>query len=448
MGLVGASALLLILMLANVIGPFRFTAIDPSQMRNAVGFWIPVDGERPYPPEIARRTEAWRRLVDDDIVIESDRLRDLLNAGVSAVILPDARRLTPDQADAIDRYMMEGGGIVVCGSIGVRGDEDEWLGYAVMRALLRVGSIVPLPREQSDVLAANRRGPLSARLRPGHRLSLVSEPGVPAISAEESELLWAGAADAAAVHAGASRRVRLGRGRLAWVGPGPEVVLGSNSEDVRALERALRNAMAWVRKRPILELRPWPGDNRYAMEIWKRNAGAEAPSTRTERLSFEHAIDGALASATISGVFLFVELPVSGPGDRWAEDLRLRLMGQGRASGAWITTRDQASEWMAMRSNIRLAVDEVGPNRLLVNITNPTDGELRGIGLKLWMNRPASSIQVDAVTVGQVLPTVAFDRASESAAIDLPPLGSGITYAFHIDLDDPDFDETAAVRSE
>jgi len=443
--LIAASAVLVIAMLSNVIGPFRFTSLDEVSSRTrGVGFWIPDDGEIPYPPEIARRTGAWRRFVGgDDVVIESNRLRDLLNAGVGVVILPDARRISSEQAEAIRRYMMDGGGIIVTGSIGVRDPDDEWIGYEVMRDLLQVSSIVPLPREYSDEIAVNQRGPIAALLGPGERFDVISEPGVPALEGRDGELLWAKALSGAGSHSAASRRIRVGRGRLAWIGPGPEVVDESNQEDQRALERTLANAIAWVRRKPVLEVMPWSHGLRFAVAIEKRVDPEAARLDDRERFALEDAAVDAIERAAETGEQIEIEIPVSGPGDVWAESLRVRLLERIRASGGWPATREEARAWFANREAVRTSVTQAGPNRLLVNVSNRAEADVAGLGLRLWINRPAGSIETAAINVGQTVPQVVFQRASESAEIALPDLAAGSSIAFYVDLDDPDFDHTA-----
>lgn len=448
--LLAASAVLVIAMLSNVIGPFRFTSLDEASGRaRGVGFWIPDDGEIPYPPEIARRAGAWRRFVGgDDVVIESNRLRDLLNAGVGVVILPDARRISAEQAEALRRYMMDGGGIIVTGSIGVRDpDDDEWIGYGVMRDLLQVPSIVPLPREYSDQIAVRQRGPIVARLGPGEHFDVMSEPGVPALEGRDGELLWARALAGDGTHTAASRRIRLGLGRLAWIGPGPEVVDESHQEDQRALERSLANAIAWVRRKPVLEVMPWSNGLRFAVAIEKRVDPEAAPLDDRARFVLEDAATAAIERAAESGEHVEIEIPVSGPGDVWAEALRVRLLEQIRATGGWPATREEASTWFAQREAIRTSVTQAGPNRLLVNVSNRAEVDVAGLGLRLWINRPASSIETEAINIGQAVPRVTFQRASESAEIALPDLVAGSSIAFYIDLDDPDFDHTAELSS-
>ncbi len=448
MFLVAAGSVLVIAMLANVIGPFRFTALDEGSRFRAVGFWIPADGDLPYPPEIKRRSAAWRRFVGgDDIVIESNRLRDLLNAGVGVVILPDARRIDAEHADALHRYMLDGGGIIVTGSIGVRDADDEWLGYALMSELLQVPSIVPLPREQSDSVAAGQRGPIAAQLEPGAHFGVISEPGVPALEGHDGELLWARAFEAAGSHAGASRRIRLGLGRLAWIGPGPEVIDESDLADRAALESTLANAIAWVRRRPVLELMPWSNGARYAVAIDKR-VDPEAERLDDEaRFALEDRATAAIERAARTGEHIEITIPVRGAGDAWGEALRIRLLERIHADGGWLTTRETVETWRAARAGLQVAVTQAGPNRLLVNVSNRSKLDVAGVGLRLWINRPASSIETAAINLGQVVPRVVFDRASESAGISMPDLTAGSTVAFYVDLDDPDFDHSAAVQS-
>jgi len=451
--MLAAGVALLIVMLANVIGPFRFGALDPDDAPRAIGFWLPVAGDRPFPPAIARRTEAWRQLLDgsDDVVVESHRLRDLLNAGVGTVLLPDARQLEPGQARALERYMADGGGVVVSGSIGVRGPDDIWLGYGTMRSLLRVAAVAPLAETQSGAVAAHRRGPLSARLGPGEVIRLVAEPGVPAIDGGSEELVWSDASGAVGSPAGAAHRVRLGRGRLAWVGPGPEVAWVADQEERRALERTLQNALAWVRRRPVLELRAWPGGAPFAASLLQRAPDA-SPRDTTGRDAMERALFASVERARRTGEHVRLEIPALAGADRWAEAVRTRLLERLDGLGAWLATPDQAADWVAQRAAIRIGLETAGPNRVRVDVTHTGAEKARGIGLRLWVNRPAASIEVGAVILGQTLPELHFDRAREAAELLLPPLDPGATSTFTLDFDDPDFenagfDDTAGLRS-
>jgi len=65
----------------------------------------------------------------------------------------------------------------------VRGGDGSWRGYELMQELLQVPRVVPRALEATGLVAAARRGPLSAALGPGERIALVPEPGHPNLRA-------------------------------------------------------------------------------------------------------------------------------------------------------------------------------------------------------------------------------------------------------------------------
>jgi hypothetical protein len=226
------------------------------------------------------------------------------------------------------------------------------------------------------------------------------------------------------------------------------VVFAAQEDDRRALDTTLANALAWVRRRPVLELQPWPHGARFALAVTKQVDADRAPPTDAARRALLDRWMALLDTAVDSGEHLLVEVPATGARDAWAEATRVHLIERGRSRGAWLASREEAADWMAMRSGARVSVSTVGPRRMLVNVTNRWTEDLEGVGLHLWINRPAASIEVSAVSLGQALPRVEFDRATESARLALPRLRSGATLGFTIDLDDPDYDGSADLRSD
>jgi hypothetical protein len=129
-------------------------------------------------------------------------------------------------------------------------------------ARLLGAAIAPLPREASLALAAARPGPLSAGLAPDQRLALLPEGGVPATADPAAELRWAGdLAPGAAPPSGArgaSLRREIGRGRLVWLGAGPDRSAAGATAPGGDFARLAAAAFAWAAREPYAEVLPAP----------------------------------------------------------------------------------------------------------------------------------------------------------------------------------------------
>ena len=435
--LVTAGGALLVLMLATVVGPFRFGALDAENARRAIGLWLPQAAAPPVPPEVARRAEAWRRLARrDEPIVESIRLSELVAAGVRLVILPDARRLDRQQLYLLRRYLADGGGLVLTGSLGVRSPDGRWLGYELMQEILDVPSVTPLDRRRSDSISAFARGPLSAGLGPSQTVLLRGEPGVPAIEAAAAELRWTHPGTGPAV--GASRRLRIGRGRLVWLAAGPEVVFEAQDRQRASLEKIMRNALAWAHRRPTLEVLPWPGRAAFAAEVVRSDTAApEAP----ER--FEREFEAVIAKAARSGDYLQVGVPVAGLSAEQTRALVGRLRARLTQHDAWLATRDQERAWSLARAAVGVSMRRVGPRRLLINVTSHHHRTIEGVGLQLWLNQPLVWARLDRTTLLQEIPQLRYRPGAETMGISLPPLKPGTSRSYYIDFELRDSSDAA-----
>ncbi len=432
-----AGCALLLLMLATVVGPFRFGTLDAAQAARAIGIWLPQATGRPLPREIARRAEAWRKLARrDEPVIESHSLAKLDASGARLVILPDARQLDRGQLYLLRRYLEEGGGVLLTGSLGVRSPEGEWRGYELMQEILDVPAISPLEREQAGAISAFVRGPLSAGLTPSQAVLLRGEPGVPAIEVAHSELRWSRRGAALGASAGASRRLEIGRGRLVWIGPGPEAVFEAEQVQHRALEEVFRNAIAWARRRPTLEVLPWPRGAPFAAQIVRGDGPApNTPLTPESLRSFERHLESAMTMAAESGEYLRFDIPAAELEARDIGVLVARLHAQLVEQGAWLATREQESAWSRGVSKVLVSMRRMGPRRLLVNVTSRGDRPLEKVALRLWINQSILWARPDQTTLMQDVPQLHYQNGAESIGIVLPPLQPDASLSFFIDFE-------------
>jgi hypothetical protein len=247
--LAAGGVLLLVFMLRELFGPETGELARTRGEARRLVLWLPGSAD-PTALATRRRVAAWRGLLPDDPPLlqgEPDLAR--LEPGQRLIVIPDGRRLGDGELARLQRFLRDGGAVVLTGSFGVRDANESWRGYAVMESLLDVEAVVDLTREQSDGLVAARPGPLAAPLPRGGPVALVPEAGVPATADAAAEIAWSAVAHGPEPR-GASRRRRIGSGRLAWIAAGPE---SSGSDAYAALARG---AVRWAAGEPVAELLP------------------------------------------------------------------------------------------------------------------------------------------------------------------------------------------------
>ncbi|MDJ0847839.1 MAG: hypothetical protein QNK04_05560 [Myxococcota bacterium] len=346
--LMAAAALLLVLMLYQFVGPFRYLGDGTALPVREVVLWLPANAS-PQEPATARRIDGWRRVLPE--AGKLFRGPDLPGPPEGHVVaVPDARRLEPAELAALLDFVRAGGGAVLAGSLGVRDAGDGWRGYEGMGLVLGVDRVEPLATELASALVARGRGPLAALLAPDTPLELLPEDGLPAIPTLESEIVWHESGSGAASPRGASRRREMGGGRLAWVAAGPESGTESSFSD---LDRILRAAVDWAAREPVVAVLPaGPGGAAPSGDEWRRldallDASVERVGAERLRVSVTQRgrkpVDGAVleiyvgspvGAADVTATVVGQELPGL---TRWPADdlLELRLPALGPGSHAW-----------------------------------------------------------------------------------------------------------------
>jgi hypothetical protein len=424
---------LMTLTVASVIGPFRFLGGKPEGTRPDLALWVPAQARAATPAERMRRLRAWRAASGRTRDVQ--RIERLDEAGPRVVGLPDARSLGPDELEALAQFLRSGGGAVLSGAVGVRGGDGSWQGWEPMAALLEVPRIVP--RDTGDALLVARRGPLTAPLDPGRRIALHSEPGVPALEDPEAELQWAGAEGAA----GASRRRSVGRGRLVWLGAGPETLdeqVGGQIYVGGEMPELLDAAIAWAAREPFVEVLPWPTGAPLGA-LLERSPDrpellpaslAQAATPGARRSALERAIGQAVRSGALFRLAV--------PGAALAEPQRSALLDDAtvrlRRQGAWFGERGDVAEWRRLRAGLSASTERVGPARRLVVAVNRNRETVRGAVLRVHLNDSLRGAEVGRTTLQQQQPVVRMDRRRERLDIVLPDLPGGSQTAYTLDL--------------
>ncbi len=346
--LLAASGVLLLLMLYQFVGPFRYLGTSSSLPVRQVVLWLPADAV-PQEPATARRIAGWRRVLPG--AGELRRGPGLPPRPSRFVIaVPDARRLGASELGGLLDFVRAGGGLVLAGSLGVRDARDAWRGYEEMGRLLGVERVVPLTTELASALLAGDQGPLAAMIAPETPLELLPEEGLPAIPASRADLVWHASGALRPSPRGASQRLELGVGRLVWVAVGPESGTQASLPD---LDRILETAVAWAAREPVVALLPQdPARAAPSADAWRRldealdakveRVGAERLLVSVthrgrdpiEGVALEIYVGGSIGSADVKATVVGQELPGL---TRWPADdlieLRLPLLRPG--SHAW-----------------------------------------------------------------------------------------------------------------
>jgi hypothetical protein len=242
-------------------------------------------------------------------------------------------------------------------------------------------------------------------------------------------------------------RLLVGRGRLAWIGPGPEVVFEATENDRRALERVLRNSVDWVRGDPNIELLPWPEGALFSISLAPGPPVDGANLSSEQREAMEKEIISELSPAATRGEHMLLTLPAAFPGDPFAGQLKARVVDQLEQREAWIASPGEVRSWQSARSQMLLGLRRVGPSRLLIDVTNRSEVDMAGATVRVWLNRPTRSVRLDQTTVLQAMPEIRHRRGEEAVDIELPGLEPGTTRSYYLDLEAGDSDGDEAIQA-
>jgi hypothetical protein len=412
--------LLAIEMVASVIGPFRLGELGSRDPRGRVALWLgaPLRGDAAVPAR-------WRGWLTGPTELRAASTLATLDPGeVGAVLLSEPRTLGAEDVESLERYLAAGGGVVITGSLGVRDREGSWRGYDLMRKLLGGAEVAPVGKDGTHGLVAAHRGPLSAPLAPAQPIAVQAEDGLPGIADGDAELRWeaTGGEEAPA----AALRRSFGRGRLVWLAVGPERGAPGERGEL-PLAAVLESALAWVARRPTVEILPWPSGAAFAavLEPQPERAATLAPA----RATFARELEAGAAAASVA----WLSLPGASSGETHA--LAVDLLAEAQRQGAWVATRAELSSWIRSRSSLEATLRHAGPQRLAVAITNHAPRPTRDVVLRVHLNRRAVRATAEPTALLQARPGVRFRQGDEVIDLVLPELAARRSAAFSVDYE-------------
>jgi hypothetical protein len=308
-----------------------------------------------------------------------------------------------------------------------------------MADLLAAPGIVPRDRVASRALRAAGRGPLTAPLAPGQRVSLHAEPGVPALPDPEAELEWPGDGSRPT---GASRRLPLGRGRLVWIAAGPE----SADEEVAdrlfvggEMPQLVDAAVAWAAREPYVEVLAWPEGAPIGALVERdptapelRPAALAEAAGATER---RRMLDREIARTARSGGLFQLAVPTGAVSEPLRAELFLHATARLRERRAWFGERGDVAQWRRLHGGLVATIDRVGPRRRLIEVENSGRETVRGAVLRVHLNDVLHAAQLERTTLQQEEPRVRLDLRAEQLDLLLPDLPGRSRRAYTLDLE-------------
>jgi hypothetical protein len=421
LALLASGALLSIHMISAVVGPFRLAQLGKSDPRAVVALFR----DAYTPAGSVARTEFARELVGTGrSVREVTSLRSLDPREIGAIVISEPRVLQDDDAAALRKFLADGGGAVLVGSIGVRDADGAWLGYQRMRNLLGA-EVVPLDEDRARAIVAEHRGPIAAALAPRQQIGIHYEEGLPGVLIANAELSWIGSHADSGLPAAALRR-EFGNGRLAWIAVGPERAAAPGA-DHRLLRHVLEAAVAWSSRMPAVEVLPWPGGAPFAGVVEADTAAA----TPQPELGWKREIAVAASDAGIA------HLRVANEARRHGEtETRLAAaIGELEKRRAWVATRSEISNWTRQRVVVEASVRRAGPQRVVVEVTNLGRSQASRVVLRVFLNQPVLRAAVEATELLQGVATLQLRPNAEVLDLVLPPLDPRSSAAFNIDYE-------------
>jgi len=202
------------------------------------------------------------------------------------------------------------------------------------------------------------------------------------------------------------------------------------------MARLVRAAIAWAARKPSLELLAWPNAAPFAATLRPLDAAESRTSVRRPTPGeLERVVRNELAEAEATGDLARLSFGPQALGEPAATGLKTRVVAELAQRGAWLASPEELETWTRTRSQIDASLRRVGPQRLLLSVTNRGPRPARSVALRLHLNRATASANVDRTLLQQEAPRVRLRRAEQQLDLTLPELPGGTSSAYVIDYE-------------
>ncbi len=114
-----------------------------------------------------------------------------------------------------------------------------------------------------------------------------------------------------------------------------------------------------------------------------------------------------------------------------------------RERGAWLAGAGELAGWWRRRSAVAATIEDVGPSRAQLRITNTGEVPIHGLVLRLYTNAPTRSLRVSSTRIGEELAArwlgggvqSRHEPGAQHADLLLPEIPAGASRGFFIDYD-------------
>jgi hypothetical protein len=424
-----------LLTISMAVGPFELLGSQGRGL-SAVGLWLPPSAGSVESTAARRRFRSWRAALSGGAALhQGASLDELRAAGAAVVVVIDGHALSQGEIASLRAFVEAGGGAIATGALAIEDADGDWRGWRRMARLLHVDRVHPLTTN-ATALAAGRRGPLSAGLRPEELLQLLPQPGAPAIDDDLAEILWsASSGRATAGPRGASRRVTIGDGRLVWLAAGPERSAGGATVPGSEFERLASSAVAWVSRQPFVEVLPWPGRATFAAVVEPHPLRAPPGREPRSRAATAAQLREAVERASRGGALAPLGRIASPQPPAVRDALLTGLLPELRRRGAWLGDEGAVQAWRRQRGALATSLVWEAPGRHLLEVTNRGNETVRGAVLRVHLNAPAERAGVDRTVLRQGGADFWFDRRAQRVDVAVPDLAPGASIAYSLDLE-------------
>ena len=201
------------------------------------------------------------------------------------------------------------------------------------------------------------------------------------------------------------------------------------------MTEVIRAALAWASRDLLLEVLPWPRGMAFAGAVATEKGESSGTGSSTDAERYIDELAPRLDAAKAAGAFVVLPPPPPGSGVKGLPSPATVAYAALQRRGAWLTQSAQVEKWRLKRGQVAASLSRVGPNRVLVEISNRDRESLEGVALRVHFNRPVTGAQVEQTAVLQDVPKLRFRSGDERVDLLLPDLPARASRAYTLDFE-------------